>query len=71
MSLQADTEFYNQIKPDLLDKNLVGQFVLIKDAALVDVYSTYQEAYDAAVAKFGSAQVLIKQVEVEDHVENI
>jgi len=71
MSLQDDQAFYEQIKPDLIEKNLEGHFVLIKDAALVDVYSTYKEAYDAAVAQFGSAQVFIKKVELEDTVERV
>jgi len=69
MSQAEDLAFYNQIKPDLLEKNLQGYFVLIKDAALVDVYPTYKEAYDNAVAKFGTAQVLIKEVKVQDEVE--
>ncbi len=71
MSIQDDQAFYDQIKPDLIEKDLQGHYVLIKDAALVDVYSSYKEAYDAAVAKFGAAQVFIKKVELEDHVEKI
>ncbi len=71
MSLQDNQAFYEQIKPDLIEKNLEGHFVLIKDAALVDVYSTYKDAYDAAVAQFGSAEVFIKKVELQDTVERI
>lgn len=71
MSQEEDLAFYNQIKPDLLEKNLEGNFVLIKDAALVDVYPTYKDAYDAAVAQFGSAAVTIKKVEIQDQVETI
>lgn len=71
MSQAEDLAFYNQIKPDLIGKNLEGYFVLIKDAALVDVYPSYKEAYDTAVAKFGTAQVTIKKVEVQDTVERI
>jgi hypothetical protein len=69
--MEADLAFYEQLKPDLLGKNLEGQFVLIKDAALVDVFPTHKEAYDTAVAQFGSAQVLIKQIEIQDTVETI
>jgi hypothetical protein len=71
MSLESDLAFYNQIKPDLLEKDIEGSFVLIQDGALVDVYPTYKEAYDAAVAKFGTAQVFIKKVEAQDTVETI
>jgi hypothetical protein len=69
MSVEADLAFYNQIKPDLLEKRLEGTFVLIKDGALVDVYPTYKEAYNAAVTQFGTAQIFIKQVEAQDTVE--
>ena len=69
--MQDDQAFYEQLKPDLLGKNLEGHFVLIKDAALVDVYPTYKDAYDAAVAQFGSASVLIKKIEIVDTVERI
>jgi len=71
MSMEADQSLYAQIKPDLIEKGMEGQFVLIKDAALVDVYPTYKDAYDSAVAQFGSAPVLIKKVEAQDVVETI
>lgn len=71
MSMEDDLALYNQIKPDLIGKDFEGQYVLIKDAALVDVYPTYKEAYDAAVAQFGQAQVLIKKVEAQEPVERI
>lgn len=71
MGQAEDLAFYNQIKPDLIGKGLEGMYVLIKDAALVDVYPSYKDAYDAAVAQFGTAQVTIKQVEIEDTVERV
>jgi hypothetical protein len=71
MSQADDLAFYEQIKGDLLGKNLEGYFVLIKDAALVDVYPTYKAAYDDAVAKFGTAQVTIKEVKTEETPEII
>lgn len=71
MSMADDLALYNEIKQDLLDKDLEGQFVLIHNGELVDVYPTYKEAYDASVAKFGSAQVLIKKVEAQESVETI
>jgi hypothetical protein len=71
MSMEDDLALYKEIKPDLLEKQLEGQFVLIKGGALVDVYPTYKAAYDAAVAQFGTAQILIKKVEAQDTVETI
>lgn len=71
MGQEADRAFYDQIKPDLLEKQLEGHFVLIKDAALVDVYPTYKEAYNVAIAQFGSAEIFIKKVEREETVERV
>lgn len=69
MSLKDDREFYLQLKPDLLEKDLEGYYVLVKDAALVDVYPSYEEAYAAAVKQFGTAQVYITQVQRVEPVE--
>ncbi len=71
MSLESDLAFYMKIKPDLLSKDLVGQFVLIKDGQLVDVFPTEAAAYAAAVTQFGIVQVLIKKIETEERVETI
>lgn len=71
MSTQDDLAFYEQIKPDLIGKGLEGMFVLIKDATLVDVYPSHKDAYDAAVAQFGQAQVTIKEIKIQDIVETI
>jgi len=71
MSMEDDLALYNQIKPDLISKDLEGQYVLIKDGALVDVYPSYKEAYDAAIAQFGQAQVFIRKVEAQEPMERI
>lgn len=71
MSQEEDRALYEQIKPDLIEKGFEGQFVLIVNVALVDVYSTYKEAYDAAVAKFGSVQPFIRKVELQEPVEMV
>ena len=71
MSQEENLAFYEQIKSDLISKGLEGYFVLIKDAALVDVYPTHKDAYDAAVAQFGAAEVTIKEVKIQDIVETI
>lgn len=71
MSLESDLAFYNQIKPDLMAQDLLGQYVLIFNGELIDVYPTYQAAYNAAVAQFGTAQVFIKKIEEQDTLETI
>ena len=70
MSLESDLEFYEKIKQDLLG-TAPGQWALIHAGELVEVYPSYQEAYDAAAAQFGSAQVLIKEILAEEKVERI
>lgn len=76
MSLESDVAFYRQIKTDLLASDTLNQFVLIKDGRLIDVYPSYQSAYDAAVAQFGAPgpgeyRFLIKQVLDPEPVETI
>ena len=65
-----DLALYREIKPDLLGKGMEGKYVLIQGGNLVDVYNTYQEAYDVAVARF-KPPFLIKEVEAEDRVETL
>ena len=65
-----DLALYREIKGDLLAKDMEGKFVLIQAGELVDVYATYKEAYDVAVARF-TPPFLIKEVEGEDRVETL
>lgn len=70
MSLESDLEFYAQIKQDLL-ATAPDQWALIHNGELVEVYPTYEEAFAAATAQFGTDQVLIKQIVAEEKVERI
>lgn len=73
--IQEDTRLYQEIKGDLLP-DFEGQFVLIKDGKMIDVYPTYQAALDAATKQFGAPvgdQYLytIKEITRQDVVETI
>ena len=70
MSMESDLEFYAKIKQDLLS-TAPEQWALIHNGELVEVYPTYEEAYGAATAAFGTEQVLIKQIIAEEKVERI
>ena len=70
MSMESDLAFYAQIKQDLL-ATAPGQWALIHNGELVEVYPTYEEAYAVATAQFGSDPVLIKEIVAEEKVERI
>lgn len=68
--------FYQSIKKELIP-DMIGQFVLVNEQQLVDVFPTYQEAFDAAIEKLGApppgtkAPWLIKEVLEQEPIETI
>lgn len=71
MGLQEDEAFYQQLKPDLIP-DMLGQFVLIANAELVEVFPTYQDAFDHAIAQgLTPGNFLIKEVTEDEPVETI
>lgn len=72
---EDDLRLYRQLKPELVPQFL-GQYVLIRDGALVGTYPSYQAALDAATAQFGAVTggeylYTIKEVQDPEPVENI
>ena len=65
MELEAELEFYNNQKGGFL-KYYKGQFALIKGKELFGTYTTWEEAFNDAVEKFGNVPFLIKPVQEED-----
>jgi hypothetical protein len=65
MELQQELEYFMSIKEELL-KNHKGKFALIKGRELADTYTTWDEAFDAGVARFGNVSFLIKPIQEED-----
>lgn len=47
------------------------KYVLIKEEELIGAYDNIEDAYRAAVEKFGNTPVLIKQVVAEEKIEEI
>ncbi len=68
--MRREYEAYLRMKGDLL-KKYEGKVVLIKDGRLVGVYDSEEEAFLAALEKFGPVPVLIKRVRREERPEEI
>ena len=64
---EEELKYYKANKEELL-KHYENQYVVIKDNELVGAYTTEQEAYEAALGKFGNAPFLIKRVMKEEEV---
>jgi len=68
--LEPELKYFQQNKPELLKTHL-GQFVLIKDCQMAGAFTTFDEAFNAGVAKFGNAPFLVKQVLEKEPIEKI
>lgn len=68
--MALNEQFYQQIKPELLE--FLGQFALIHNQELVDVYPSYQAAFDGAIQKgLRAGTFLVKEIVEEEPVETI
>ena len=65
MELKEELEYFISVKEELL-KHYKGQFALIKGKELIGTYTTWEEAFNDAVERFGNAPFLIKPVQEED-----
>jgi len=65
MELQEELEYFESIKDDLL-KHHRNKFALIKGQQLVDTYTTWEEAFNAGIDRFGNVPFLIKPVQEKD-----
>lgn len=59
--LKIELDFFEKIKVDLLKTNN-GQYALIKGETLEGAFTTFAEAYEAGVVRFGSDSFLVKQI---------
>lgn len=69
-ALKEELAFYEQHKPELLKTHL-GQYVLIKGANLIGIFSTQAEAYKEGFGRFGRASFLVKKVEEKEFAEQV
>jgi hypothetical protein len=68
MPLEKELETYKAKLPELKAQH-EGKFALIHGDALVDVFSSYDDAIKAGYAKFGLEPFLVKQVHGIEQVE--
>jgi hypothetical protein len=63
--LATELSYFNAHRMEWL-AHYAGQFALVKDNTLGGTYTTFNEAYAAAVEKYGSGPFLIKQILARD-----
>lgn len=69
--LAQDEQFYQQIKRELL-ADFTGQFALIYQQQLIDVFPEYQVAFDEAIRRgLPAGGFLIKEIAEQEPVETI
>jgi hypothetical protein len=64
--LQKELETYKQVLPTLADR--AGQFALLKDDQLIDVFVAYEDALKEGYKRFGTTPFLVKQIEVTQSI---
>lgn len=67
MGVQEDVAWFNENRA-FIAQQYNGQFVLIKDQAVRGAYPTYDAAYNAGVAQFGTAAFAVKEALPEEPV---
>lgn len=61
--LQEEQNAFDSVLPELIGEHK-GEFVVFKDKGVVGFFPTFQDAYSAALRKFGLGEVfLISEVE--------
>ena len=67
MKLEKEYQTYLKKKDELLSKH-EGKFVLIKEAELIDIFSSYEDALKEGLNRFGNVPFLVKQIQREEEV---
>lgn len=67
MKLKQEYEAYKAHKEELLAKN-EGQFVLIRENEIIEVFASYDDALKAGLNKFGNVPFLVKQIQRDEEV---
>lgn len=70
VELEREIEFFESKRKEWL-KDHKDKFVLIKGKELIDVFSTFEDAYKEGVRRFGNQPFLIKKVTEEEEVEKL
>jgi len=70
MELERELKFFESKRKEWL-KDYKDKFVLIKEEELIDVFSTFEDAYKEGVKRYGNQPFLIKKVTEEEEVEKL
>jgi hypothetical protein len=62
MTFEEDIAYYQSIATDLM-KSHNGKYVLIKNKAKIDIFSSFEDAHKEALKRFGNTDVLITYIE--------
>ncbi|MBI5243686.1 MAG: hypothetical protein HY922_08400 [Elusimicrobia bacterium] len=63
---EREQETYAQNKQRLLDDGLEGQFILVKDAQILGVFASQDEAYKTGLERLGNVPMFIKRIQKDD-----
>jgi hypothetical protein len=63
--LEKERKVYEKEKPELL-KTHAGQYALIHDDDLIGTYSSFADAYDEGVRRFGLDSFFIQEIREDD-----
>jgi hypothetical protein len=61
MALELELAYFEEHRQELLQHH-EGKFALVKGRELVGTFTTFAEAFEAGVARFGNVPFLIKPV---------
>jgi hypothetical protein len=70
MALEKELETYNSKLPELKAVH-EGKYVLIHGAAVIDTFSSYDDAIKAGYSQFGLSPFLVKQVRAMEQAQFI
>lgn len=68
--LSQEIAYFEESRSELL-KKYEGQFALIKGRELLGTFTTFEEAYDAGVAKLGNVSFLVKPIIKDEPVQKL
>ncbi len=60
-TIRREMAAYEEMRAELEAEHL-GKWVIVRDRELVDVYETFEEAAEAAIARFGRGPYHIREV---------
>jgi len=69
MALEKELETYKSKLPELQQDE--GKFVLISDSAVIDTFTSYEDAIKEGYKRFGLKPFLVKQIHTIEEIQFI